>query len=197
MALEKYKLENLPRRVQLIVIAVLAVALIAVGYWFYLRGLMEARSSLISEVARLDKEVAQATAVEARLTQFRRELAALDARLEDLRSILPSQKETPDVLRAVQQMASESNLKIVKFVPQPVAPRAFYLDWPITMEVQGNYNALGTFFEKIGLFTRVVNVDNIGVKSIEGSMDPARTLTSSCTATTFVYREDQAVPPGK
>jgi Tfp pilus assembly protein PilO len=65
------------------------------------------------------------------------------------------------------------------------------------MEVQGSYNALGAFFEKIGLFTRVINVDNIGVKNIEGSVDPARTLTSSCTATTFVYREDQAAAPVK
>jgi type IV pilus assembly protein PilO len=158
---------------------------------------MEERSSITAEVSRLEKEVAQATAVEARLAQFRRELAALDDRLVELRAILPSQKETPDVLRAVQQMAAESNLKIVKFVPQPVAPRAFYLDWPITMEVQGSYNALGAFFEKIGLFTRVINVDNIGVKNIEGSVDPARTLTSSCTATTFVYREDQAAAPVK
>jgi Tfp pilus assembly protein PilO len=65
------------------------------------------------------------------------------------------------------------------------------------MEIQGSYNALGTFFEKIGMFTRVVNVDNINVKNIEGSTDPTKTLNSNCTATTFVYREEQAAAPDK
>lgn len=197
MAFGSIKLENLPRGVRHLGIAALGFALAFLGYWFYLKDLQATRSVLQNEVTQLQSSVAQAVAVEQRLAQFKRELAELDARLEELRRILPSQKETPDVLRAVQQMANESNLKIVKFAPQPVAIHSFYLDWPITMEVQGSYNALGTFFEKIGMFTRVVNVDNINVKNIEGSTDPKKTLNSNYTATTFVYREDQAADPGK
>ncbi|MGD0309301.1 MAG: type 4a pilus biogenesis protein PilO [Acidobacteriota bacterium] len=197
MAFGNIKLENVPRRVQNALIAALGLSLAFLGYWFYLKDLQATRSVLQSEVAQLQSSVSQAVAVEQRLSQFKRELAELDVRLDELRRILPSQKETPDVLRAVQRMADESNLKIVKFVPQPVATRAFYLDWPIAMEIQGSYNALGTFFEKIGMFTRVVNVDNINVKNIEGSTDPTKTLNSNCTATTFVYREEQAAAPDK
>ena len=29
------------------------------------------------------------------------------------------------------------------------------------------------------------------IKGIEGSSDPSKTLTSNCTATTFVFREGQ------
>ncbi len=192
MALPNFKLENLPRRIQLAIIGALAIGLLAAAYWFYLGDLVATRSTLKTDVARLEKEVSQASAVERRLEQFKRELAALDARLVELRRILPDEKETPEVLRAVQQMAAESNLKILKFNPRPVVPRSFYMDWPISMEVQGSYNGLGIFFEKVARFTRVVNVDNIIIKSIEGSTDPARTLHSTCTATTFVYREDLA-----
>lgn len=191
------KLENLQRKAQLAIAAALGLALAFTGYWFYLKDLIEARTALRQEVAQLQAAVSQAASVEQRLAQFKRDLAELDVRLNELRRILPSEKETPEVLRAVQRMAAESNLKIVKFVPQPVASRAFYLDWPITVEVQGSYNALGTFFEKIGLFTRVINIDNIMVKNIEGSTDPTRTLDSNCTATTFVYRVDQPVARGK
>ena len=197
MAFRNFKLEKLPRRVQFAIIAALAAGLVALAYGFYFKDLIASRSALQTEIAQLQTAVAQAAAVEQRLAKFKRELADLDARLNELRRILPSQKETPDVLRAVQQMAAESNLKIIRFAPQPVAPHTFYLDWPITMEVEGSYNALGTFFEKVGLFTRVVNVENISVKNIEGSADPARTLHSNCTATTFVYREDQGTVPGK
>jgi type IV pilus assembly protein PilO len=191
MALDKIKLENLPRKVQIAIIAALAVGLIAVTYMFYLKDLVETRTALQKEISQLEKVVSQAAAVERQIEQFKRELAALDARLVELRRILPDQKETPAVLRAVQEMAAESRLKIVRFVPQPVAPRDFYSNWPIAMEVEGSYDALGAFFEKIGKFTRIVNVDNINIKNIEGSVDPNRTLTSNCTATTFVYREGQ------
>jgi Tfp pilus assembly protein PilO len=197
MAFGKLKLETLPRPIQAAIIAVVAVGLGGVGYWFYLKDLVTTRSALRTEIAQLEAAVAQAADVESRLGQFKRELAELDIRLDELRRILPSQKETPDVLRAVQLMAAKSNLKITRFAPQPVAPRAFYSDWPIAMEVQGSYNALGSFFEKIGRFSRIVNVADIIIKNIEGSTDPARTLSSSYTATTFVYREDQGAVPGK
>jgi type IV pilus assembly protein PilO len=195
MAFASFKLENLPRRIQLAIIAVLALAIVAIVYMFYLKNLVTQRSKLQTEIAQLEAAVAQAASVENQLSQFKRELAMLDARLVELRRILPSQKETPDVLRNVQQMAGESNLKIVKFVPQPVASRGFYSDWPIRMELQGSYNALGTFFEKIGLFTRIVNIDNISLKGIERSTDSSRTLNSICTATTFVFQEEQAGSP--
>ncbi len=197
MALGKFKLENLPRNVQLAIVAILAIGLAAVGYFFYLQDLVTSRSALLTEIARLETAVAQASEVEQRLDQFKRDLAVLDARLEELRRILPAQKETPDVMRAVQNMAADSTLKIVKFAPQAAVPRAFYSDWPITMDIQGSYNALGGFVEKIGQFRRIINVDNLVVKIIEGSTDPSRTLSASFTATTFVYRDDIVSAPVK
>jgi len=192
MALGDFKLENLPRKIQLGIVIALAVALAAVGYTYYLKSQVDERGRLKTEIAALEQAVAQAVEVEGRLQKFKRDLRQLDARLDELRRILPNQKETPEVLRAVQSMASESRLKIVKFVPQPIAVHSFYSDWPIAMEVEGSYNALGIFFEKIGKFRRIVNIDNISVKSIEGSTNSARTLSSTCTATTFVYREETA-----
>jgi type IV pilus assembly protein PilO len=197
MAFDNLKLDKLPRKYQLLLVAVLGIGLSLAGYSFLLSDLFAQRGKLSGDIEALEKSVAQASGVEARLGQFKAELAALDAHLGDLRRILPSQKETPDVLRSVQLMAAESNLKITKFAPQPVLARSFYSDWPIAMEVEGSYNALGEFFEKIGRFRRIVNVDNINVKGIEGSLDSSRTLTSHCTATTFVFREDQPASAGK
>ena len=197
MALSNFKLENLPRRIQIAIIAILAIGLAVVFYMYFLKDMMAIRSGLQAEIARLEQEVAKATAIEAQLAQFKSELKELDLRLAELRRILPAEKETPEVLRNVQLMAAESNLKIVRFVPQQVSPRAFYSDWPIAMEIQGSYNALGKFFEKIGQFTRIINVDNISIKGIKNSTDPTRTLNSNCTATTFVYQKNLAVNPDK
>ena len=123
--------------------------------------------------------------------------AEIEQRLELMKSILPSQKETPQVLRSIQEMAASNNLKILKFTPQSVVPKDFYVDWPIEIQVQGNYNGLGRFFEKISQSTRLIDVNKINIKGIDKSVDSAKTLTAVCTATTFVFREDQSAIAAK
>jgi type IV pilus assembly protein PilO len=184
-----YRWENLPGSAQALVFAALAVGLMAVFYVFYLRGPLEERENLRTELSQLEAAVSQRKTVEGQLTGLKTELGRLEERLEILRRILLPSKEITDVLRSVQQMAAASNLKIVKFTPQPVVPRAFYFALPFVMEVEGNYHALGLFFEKISQFTRIVNVEHMTVKGIDGSSDPLRTLSAVCTATTFVLKE--------
>ncbi len=193
MAISNLNFKNLPRSTQILIFAVLVCGLAALFYFYFLQDMIKKRKSLETEIAKLEASVQQAAAVENQYNEFKQKLAQLEERLARLQSILPAQKETPTVLRSVQQMASSSNLKILKFIPQPIANRDFYSDWPITIEVEGNYNGLGMFFDKIGKATRIINVGAISVRGIDASMEPARTLSASCTATTFVFREE-AVP---
>jgi Tfp pilus assembly protein PilO len=194
MAIRDYRFENLPRSTQIAIFTVLMVALAVVFYIYYLQDFVKENDKLQSEIARLETTVSQGTAIEGRLKQFRQEVEQLDKYLDTLKAILPAEKETPTVLRSVQQMAASSNLKIDKFTPQPVVPRDYYSDWPIKIEVAGNYDGLGTFFEKISQSTRIINVDSITIAGLdkEKDLNPSRTLTANCTATTFVYIEDQA-----
>jgi type IV pilus assembly protein PilO len=196
MALKIPKLEEMSFNVQLAILGCMVVLLAAVSYFFYFRSALEQRKALQTEVSQLEASLAQSTAIATQLGKFEKELSQLQERLEVLRAILPDQKETPEVLRGVQKMAASSNLKIVKFQPQPVLPRNFYSDWPIQIEVQGYYDALGLFFEKISEATRIINIENITIKGVEGSTDPTRTLQAVCTATTFVFREETAAPTG-
>jgi type IV pilus assembly protein PilO len=193
MALSDYRIQNLPRRVQILIFGLLMLGLAVLFYMFYLKNSIDERDALRTEVHQLEASVAQGRAIESQFDRFKKELAEVQRRLEELRSVLPPQKETPQVLRSVQEMAASNNLKILKFTPQPIAPRAFYVDWPIEIEVEGNYNGLGRFFEKISKSTRIIDVNKISIKGIDNSVDPARTLTAVCTATTFVFREDQAL----
>lgn len=194
MAISNFDFKKLPRSVQILVFTVVVLCLAFVFYFYYLKDIIKERDGIQTDIARLEVTVAQGTAIEGRLKRFREELKQLEERLSVLQNILPGEKETPTVLRSVQQMASSSNLKIQKFTPQPVVPQAFYSDWPIQIDVEGNYNGLGTFFEKISQATRIINVDSITITGIakEQDMNPSHTLKASCTATTFVYREDQA-----
>jgi type IV pilus assembly protein PilO len=191
MALKDSKLANLPFRTQVLMIA---VVLLGLGYVFYLYFVSPKREEvkvLDGRITALLNEVQKGQIVEARLPQFKQEIARQRERLENLRHILPEEKETAEIIRKVQQMAIESNLRIKSFTPHQTVQRDFYEDWPILIAVEGSYDNLGIFFEKISRFTRIINVENIAVKA----MDPPtsnRTLAATCTATTFVFLENKA-----
>lgn len=191
MDLREIRLDNLPRPVQHAIFAGLVVCLAVLFYMYCIKSLVKDCNALENEIAKLEITVAEATAVKSQHAEFQKELADLEKRLTVLRSILPAEKETPTVVRNVQSMAVSSNLTIEKFTPKPEIMRDFYSDWPIAIEVQGNYNGLGMFFEKIGRSTRLIDVGTIAINSISGSTDPKQTLKASCTATTFVYKETQ------
>jgi type IV pilus assembly protein PilO len=197
MALKDFKFENLPPSRQYVVLGIVALALAAIVYMYYLKDMVTQRSTLAQEVAKLEVSVAQATAAASRFNQVKKEMADLEERLRILRTVLPDQKLTPVVLRSVQEMATLSNLKLVKFNPKPLVSRAFHADWPISVETQGSYHALGKFFERISKSTRIINVGNISLKGIENSTDPTHTLNAACTATTFVFREEMLGATGK
>jgi type IV pilus assembly protein PilO len=195
MAISDYRLDNLPRSMQVLIFTALVACLAFVFYIYYLKDRIQEHDRIQADIKKLEISVAQGTAIESRLKLFKQELAQIEERLAVLQSILPAQKETPTVLRSVQQMAASSNLKIQKFTPQPVIPRAFYSDWPIKIEVEGNYNGLGSFFEKVSHATRIIDVGTISIRGSDKAADPSRTLTASCTATTFVFKEDQLATP--
>lgn len=195
MDLKDLRFKNMPRPAQALVLVAVAGALCGAFYYYILRSSIDQCKVLQSEVDKLQVSVAQSKAIESQLQQFKTDLAQLEARLKELRKILPPEKETPIVLRSIQQMAASSNLKILKFTPQPLKAHDFYVDWPISIQIEGNYNGLGRFFEKISRYTRIINADNIAIKGIDKSPDQARTLSASCTATTFVFQEEQVAPP--
>jgi type IV pilus assembly protein PilO len=194
MDIKELRFNNLPQSAQILIfIAMIGCA--AVAYYMYcLKDRIEESNAIQAEIINLEQSVAKKTAAEARYKQFKEAIAKSEEQLAIRQRMLPTEKETPTILRNIQQMATSSNLRIDKFIPQALIPRAYYLDWPLQLEVQGNYDGLGQFFEKISRAHRIINVGAISIKGIEQSNDSTQTLTANCTATTFVFRDN---PPAK
>ena len=131
-----------------------------------------------------------ARAITARLPQFEADVEKLQAELDELQQVLPDEKETAEIVRRVEQLAVESDLSIRSFTPQATVSYEFYEDWPIRMSLEGSYNNLGLFFQRVANFQRIINVDNIEIRAISGE-DPDRTISATCTATTFVFVDQE------
>jgi type IV pilus assembly protein PilO len=86
----------------------------------------------------------------------------------------------------VKNLTDQSNLDLMQFNPGSLRTREFYQEFPIMMEVRGDYHDLGVFFDRISKYSRIINVSGVNINRNKKS---ARSIRSTFTATTFVYDE--------
>jgi type IV pilus assembly protein PilO len=181
-------LNKLPWYAQVGLFVVLALAGVGVFYCFHVTGVEADMATRQQRLDGLKVEIAKAQSTANQLNQFRQQVAELEGRLESLKAVLPEQKDVADLLRRIQTLATQSNLAIRGFKPAPSVTKDLHAEWPIALQLDGTYHSLGTFFDRVGKFSRIINVSNI---SIRGKEKP--TLESSisveCVATTFVLIE--------
>ncbi|HXK62336.1 MAG TPA: type 4a pilus biogenesis protein PilO [Acidobacteriota bacterium] len=186
MALEGLSISRLPQRTQLLLLTVVMAGLCYVFYDYYIQPLRTEVTRLSSQVNELTNEVQKGHIVYSRLREFKKQVEEQEIKLATLRSILPERKQTAEIVSGLELLARESRLKIKSFQPQGTVRKDFYEDWPILLSLEGNYNNLGLFFEKVSQYTRIINVDNITIKKVD-QPSRNRTISATCTATTFVY----------
>src|SRR5712691_538619 len=150
-------------------VSLLAAALIG-GAFYYLwhAEALEQEQTKTTRLQQLETEIKALEVTASKLQEFQREVALLEARLETLKRILPPEKETPDLIRKVQALASTSNLSIQSFNPAAVVKKEFYEEWPINIAVMGNYHNLALFFDRVSRLSRLVNVGNIKITVAPG-----------------------------
>jgi type IV pilus assembly protein PilO len=170
--------------------AFVALSAAAVGGFYYfhvvpVQAEMAARQERLVSL-RADVQKAQETAN--RLPEFEAEVDALEERLTALKEVLPEQKDVAELLRRIQTLATQSELTIRGFRPQPVATRDLHAEWPIQLELEGTYHRLGEFFDEISRFSRIINIGALSIR-VNEQPDSTATINVQCTATTFVLLE--------
>ena len=169
----------------------LALGVVLAGYfvWPDLGQKRATIASLQEEFSEQERKIAEGRAIEARLPEIEREIARLEGQLSDIQQILPTDRETGDLLRWIKNLGDQSHLDLKSFAPGTLQPREFYKEFPIEMQMVGRYHDLGIFLDRVSKYSRIINVDNLRVGSAKES---GKTISVSLTATTFVY--DSAGP---
>lgn len=162
------------------------------GFWkFYVAGIQSDIESRQTRLAALKTDVARGLSTARRLPEFQSQVSDLEHRLENLKAVLPEEKDVADILRRVQGLATQSNLTIQRFTPQPLKQQPLYAELPYRLQARGTYHDLGEFFDRVSKFPRIINVSNIQIQTArEGQADA--TIVAELTATTFVLQEGKS-----
>ena len=181
-------LTKLPWYAQIGAFVVLAVAGCGVFYYYYEVPVRADLASRQTQLVALRADIAKGLTTAKKLPEFRGQVTELEARLDNLKAILPEEKDAADLLRRMQTVAAQSSLEIKGFKPNPTVTKQLHAEWPITLNLEGTYHNLAIFLDRVGKFTRIVNISGLDVKG-KDKPEPNATITATCVATTFVLLE--------
>jgi type IV pilus assembly protein PilO len=168
---------------------VVVAGLAVFAFWnFYVTEMQADIDIRQSRLTSLRGDIARGVATARRLPEFQAQVTELEHRLEGLKAVLPEEKDVAEILRRVQGLATQSNLSIQRFTPQPQKQQPLYAELPYKLQAEGTYHDLGLFFDRISKFHRIINVSEISIKA-RPQPDAGATIVAELLATTFVLQE--------
>ena len=162
------------------------------GFWHFYVSEMQADVDLRqTRLTALRGDIARGVATARRLPEFESQVSQLEQRLDNLKQVLPEEKDVADILRRIQGLATQSNLSIQRFTPQATVQQALYQEIPYRLQAEGTYHNLGLFLDRVSKFPRIISVSEISVRA-KTPPEPNATIIAECVATTFVLQEAAA-----
>jgi type IV pilus assembly protein PilO len=187
MALTLNDFKRIKPKNQAAIILAIAGGGLALFWYAVLMPIQQDNALQQSTLDQLNQQVAVASQRASQLAEIRREAEALEGRLGALRDILPTERETAEIMAAVRTAAEEVSMTIVSVAPQAVVEREVWSEWPWAFQVESTYHNMALFLDRIRTIPRIVNVSGV---VLTGQGDGVtRSVGVNFTATTFVYRE--------
>ncbi len=179
-------LENRPWYVALIIGLVVAALLIFVTENYVFKDMEKNIAARTKDLDALKKKVQEGRIAESRLTQFREEAERLETELQRLLRILPTMKQTDELIKKLKSLTERGNFRLVTFQPQGLIKKEFYSEWPINVQLQASYHELALFFDRLSRFSRIINVETLNAMA-NNRRGSEYTINVSFTMKTFIY----------
>ena len=157
-------------------------------HWFWFKPMQQEIAAKKVELEGLNQEIQKGRAAERKLSQFREEVKRLELELSKLLQILPSKRNTEELIKRIETLTRQGDFTLKKFTPGEFVQKEFYAEWPIDIQVEGTYHNLALFFDRMSRFSRIVNVEDLKV-GVLGDV-PGKSIASQFTAKTFIYTGD-------
>jgi type IV pilus assembly protein PilO len=120
--------------------------------------------------------------IAAHLEPLQTQVNDLEARLHTLLRELPESREIPGLIRQIADLGVRTGLHISLIKPLPEQRKEFYAEIPIQVRVQGQYHAVGRFFDDLVHLERMFSVDGVQIE--------AASQETQCLATTFRFLDE-------
>jgi type IV pilus assembly protein PilO len=180
---------NRPRPQKIGILAGAVVLLLALGFFYVYQPSADQIAQLTQETEKVREDRNKKQKIAANLAKLERDLKEWDAKLKMVIAQLPDRREIPDLLSNISTKAREAGLEIILFRPRAENLKEFYAEIPVDIVVRGGFTSAVTFFDEVGKFNRLVNIDNIDFKNPKVTGDQVG-LEISTLATTYRFLDE-------
>ena len=123
-------------------------------------------AALNAEIEQLLPRNAQAQIASQRLNEFRAIYKARQEEYDELKALLPEQRELTMVLQGLQDRARNNGLVLRKFMPKEDVSQDNYSGKKIEVNVTSTFASLRAFFEQLAHYQRIVSITNFDLKQL-------------------------------
>lgn len=179
-----------PLPVKGILIAIVAIAVLVLGYFVDIQAQQDNLDRITSEETRLKQDFETKQAKAANLDAYKAQMAEMEDSFGAMIRQLPSKTEVEDLLVDISQTGLASGIEFQLFKPLGEKHIEFYAELPITLKMTGTYHQFGEFVSGIAALPRIVTLENISINSVAGKKGK---LTMDVTAKTYRYLDESEV----
>lgn len=179
------KIKNLQWHYHLLILVCLA-ALIYGGVWYFVT------SETRAEIAVLNEEISQLLAkneaariATQRINEFRELYASKAEEYEELKVLLPEQREITNVLQGLQDTANGSRMVVMRFAPRTEdTQQDSIMAKSVEVEVDSNFSNLRAFYDRMAKLPRIVSISDFKINQLDKQTE-AKTLHASFLLTAY------------
>jgi type IV pilus assembly protein PilO len=176
-----------------------AALVLYLAFWYLVTSGTRAETGEVREkVEQLQRDNAGAQIASQRLNEFKASFARAQADYEDLKALLPEQRELTMVLQNIQDRA-RGRLSVRRFTPKDDVQEDFYTGKPIEVEVSGTYNNVGQFFAQMASYQRIVSVTDFKFMKMDekaaGDSKAGKTVDAQFKLTAYYVSPEKLQPP--
>ena len=172
-----------------VLLVVLAIIILAAGYWFLIKDKRETLENRERVEVQLKQEFREKQQKAANLHAYEQQLEEMEEMLEVMLRQLPSRTEMPELLVDISQTALGAGIENELFEPRAEVTRDFYAEQPINIRMVGTYHQFGEFVSTVASLPRVVilTIQDISLQPVEG---PGGRLRMDGAITTYRYLDE-------
>ena len=186
-------LNSKPWYVAAIVGVVLGIAMFVVMNIYIFKDIRTQIERLETSIDELEREIEKGRAAKADLPRLEEDIRNYEIELERLRKILPTKRETDNLIKRAKQLTERGRFRLTRFTPGAFEDRDFFIEWPIRVGLDGTYHELGLFFDRLSRFSRIINVTELTINPTRDS-DAGFTIHAEFVQRTYIFKEETPEP---
>ncbi len=172
------KIKNLKWYFQLLLLVSVAAVLYYFGVYYTVTSTTRAETqTLTDQVSQLKAKNEAARIATQRINEFRALYASKATEYEELKVLLPEQREITNVLQGLQDTAKDSRMVVMRFSPKDDSQQEMITAKAVEVEVTSNFTNLRGFFDKMAKLPRIVSISNFMINQLD-KQTPDKTVNA-------------------